>query len=184
MNFKKWLLEYEQDIDYDISDPNSAKLPTRRTVFHDIGADVRDDFGRLFAKRMGSAMPSGGATHNHVEDPIKAFNDRQFLVIVVDEPFHPTGLNPDGEHIRHIMTDAIHKIQSNREIVKKLAASRCNFFIDRRKVETKVIKKDEQDFIRFTFRFKMNVTPGHNYQMSDKIEKFTLDGEDNNTNNP
>ena len=30
----------------------------------------------------------------------------------------------------------------------------------------------------------MNVTPGHSYQMSDKIEKFTLDGEDNNTNNP
>lgn len=184
MNFKKWLLEYEQDVDYDISDPYSAKLPTRRTVFHDIGADVRDDFGKLFAKRMGSAMPSGGPGYSRDEDPIKTFNDRQFLVIVVDEPFHPTGFNPDGEHIRHIMTTAIHKIEANREIVKKLAASRCSFFIDRRKVETKVIEKDGQDFIRFTFRFKMNVTPGHNYEMSDKIDnKFTLDGENNQTDN-
>ena len=52
MNFKQWLLEYEDDIDYDISDPHSVKLPTRRTMLHDIGADVRDDFGKIFSKRM------------------------------------------------------------------------------------------------------------------------------------
>lgn len=179
MNFKKWLLEYEDDLDYDLSDPNSAKFPTRRTVFHDIGADVRDDFGKIFAKRMGSAMPSGGSGYNNTEDPIKTFNDRQYLVIIVEEPFHVTGQHPNDEHIRHIMTNAIHKIQSDREIVKKLAASRCSLYIDRRKVETKIFKKDEQDFIRFTFRFKMNVTPGDLYKMSDKI---TTDQD--NTDNP
>lgn len=170
MNFKKWLLEYEDDIDYDLSDPNSFKLPTRRTMLHDIGADVRDDFGKIFAKRMGSAMPSGGSRYNSTKDPIQSFNDGQYLVVVKDEPYHPTGLHPDQEHIRHIMTNAIHKIQSNQEINRQLAASRCNMYIDRRKVETKIFQKDGKDFVRFTFRFKMNATPGHNYHMNDKIQ--------------
>jgi hypothetical protein len=169
MNFKQWLLEYEDDIDYDISDiKHSLKLPTRRTMLHDIGADVRDDFGKIFSKRMGSAMPSKGSSYNSPEDPIKTFNDDQYLVVIKDEPYSPTVQHPE-QHIRHIMTNAIHKIQSDPEINRQLAASRCNLYIDRRKVETRIFQKDGKDFVRFTFRFKMNSTPGHNYKMSDKV---------------
>lgn len=169
MNFKQWLLEYEDDIDYDMSDPYSAKLPTRRTMIHDIGADVRDDFGKIFAKRMGSAMPSKGSSYNNSRDPIKSFNDQQYLVVMKDEPYNPTGLHPEKHHIRDTMTVALNKVLADPKIDRQLAASRCSTYIDRTKVETKIFQKDGKQFVRFTFRFKMNSTPGHNYHMNDKI---------------
>lgn len=185
MNFKEWLYsEYEADLDYDVSDPNSIKLPTRRTLLHRVAGDAMDGFGNIFSKRMGAGMPSKAGEFT-TKDPIQTFNDGQYLVVVVDEPYDPNNHDASDQNLRKLMNQAIKKIENDQETAQAFIASRAaiyNYSEKGRNAETKYIVRDGQHFIRFTFRFKMNVTPGHNYSMSDPIRRMNDDRDGNKSN--
>lgn len=169
MEFKQWLLEYEADIDYDAQNQYANLLPTRRTIVHDIAADLRDDFGKVFSKRMGSGMPQGGGYYYSTKDPISMFNDNQYIYVTVEEPLISFDGNIKKEELSRYLQNAYDKIKSDHEISKKLLNARVSFTRDElsKRTKTVIFNKNGQDYARFTFRFKANVTPGpgydHNY---------------------
>jgi len=169
LEFKKWFMEYQADLDYDVSDPHSILLPTRRTIVHDIAADIRDDFGKVFAKRMGSGM-SHKAVRNYInDDPIKIFNNNQYLIATVELPMPNTGI-AQKDNLRNLMNKARQKVQSDPRVEELIQKGRCKLSDIQdinKNLSSEIINKNGQRYIKFTFRFKMNDTLGPGFKADD-----------------
>jgi len=163
--FRKWL-EYDDD-DHDHSHPDNyaIKLPVKRTIAHSIAKDVTGDVGSIFRKRMGSDMPDGD--YHHVEkDPLQAFNDGQYLVVTIEEPYDPS----HPMNINTLMHNAEKKATSNPKIIQALTNSRASFHTDQKRTDAKYITKNGQNFVLFTLRFKLN-TMDRMGKMSSRIDQ-------------